>query len=291
MTTRVAKRKSPRAPFVVPDPPPPKPAPPPDPPARWQAHAKQGDDFAALSWVRRAVCRDATRFHLCGVYLDPEGVAEGRGRLVATDGHRMHVAEVEHSGRAILMPDDALDVAMRWAKSESQFIDVDSQHERLSIGDGTNRAIVYTHKRGKYDRTPHDFPPWQAMLHRRDEQRTITVDAKALRDAAEKTPEGYVSRTLVLWADPRGLWACFERNGPDGVQTHAHPILIMPLKGEFPATLWCAIDARYLKDALHGARGDVEIQFTGDELAPFVVRQAKRYAVIMPLRSSNVETP
>ena len=45
-------------------------------------------DFTSLSWVLRARSREEDRPVLCGVSSD------GMGRFAATDGHRMHVAEI-----------------------------------------------------------------------------------------------------------------------------------------------------------------------------------------------------
>jgi hypothetical protein len=45
-------------------------------------------DFTSLSWVLRARSRDEERPVLCGVSSD------GMGRFAATDGHRLHVAEI-----------------------------------------------------------------------------------------------------------------------------------------------------------------------------------------------------
>lgn len=71
--------------------------------SQWEA---RGTDMAeTLSTVRAAVTRDNNRAGLNGVYLD---AAEGGGRVVATDGARMHCAEftttqpVEPLSRALL---------------------------------------------------------------------------------------------------------------------------------------------------------------------------------------------
>jgi hypothetical protein len=47
-----------------------------------------GLDFDTLSWVLRARSEDKLRPNLCGLFSD------GTGLFVATDGHRMHIAEV-----------------------------------------------------------------------------------------------------------------------------------------------------------------------------------------------------
>lgn len=46
------------------------------------------DKFDALSWVLRARSRDEKRPYLCGIFSD------GEGKFIATDGHRMHIAEI-----------------------------------------------------------------------------------------------------------------------------------------------------------------------------------------------------
>lgn len=45
-------------------------------------------DFDSLSWVLRARSRDELWAHLRGLYSD------GMGKFVATDGHRLHIAEI-----------------------------------------------------------------------------------------------------------------------------------------------------------------------------------------------------
>ena len=49
---------------------------------------KVDPDFDALSWVLRARSKDELRANLCGLYSD------GMGKFVATDGHRLHIAEI-----------------------------------------------------------------------------------------------------------------------------------------------------------------------------------------------------
>ena len=46
------------------------------------------EDFQALAWVLRARSREEERLNLCGVHSD------GMGKFEATDGHRIHVAEI-----------------------------------------------------------------------------------------------------------------------------------------------------------------------------------------------------
>jgi hypothetical protein len=45
-------------------------------------------EFDSLAWVLRARSKDERRMHLCGLHSD------GMGEFVATDGHRLHIAEI-----------------------------------------------------------------------------------------------------------------------------------------------------------------------------------------------------
>lgn len=50
--------------------------------------AKDDINFDSLSWVLRARSKDKTRPNLMGLYSD------GMGKFAATDGHRLHIAEI-----------------------------------------------------------------------------------------------------------------------------------------------------------------------------------------------------
>lgn len=45
-------------------------------------------NFSSLAWVLRARSKDEIKKVLCGLYSD------GQGKFIATDGHRMHIAEI-----------------------------------------------------------------------------------------------------------------------------------------------------------------------------------------------------
>lgn len=69
----------------------------------------------SLSTLRAARTHSAdkdVRYYLCGVYLDTQ-----RGKVVATDGHRMLVAHARgvmcKAGAAVIVPNDLLDAALK----------------------------------------------------------------------------------------------------------------------------------------------------------------------------------
>lgn len=53
------------------------------------------EDFLSLAWVLRARAKDESRLNLCGLHSD------GMGRFAATDGNRLHVAEIPKMAEAI----------------------------------------------------------------------------------------------------------------------------------------------------------------------------------------------
>jgi hypothetical protein len=46
-----------------------------------------------IRFLEEAVCRDETRYFLCGIYVEPTMTVEGAFRGVATDGRRLHIVD------------------------------------------------------------------------------------------------------------------------------------------------------------------------------------------------------
>lgn len=108
-------------------------------------------DFEALAWVLRARSTDKERPNLCGVYSD------GTGLFVATDGHRMHLAEIPEfteripAGLWLYVHSDKKKISIREAPSDmaafppyDKLVDPSEQHTSKGHVVGEDSMTVWT---------------------------------------------------------------------------------------------------------------------------------------------------
>lgn len=190
-----------------------------------------GDKLAAaLRFCLPAASTDETRYYLCGVYIDNSGPSTA---LVATDGHRLHVAEMDTriDGSAIV-PTAAAQMILEIAAGEIGF----------RVGDTTWDAEAEGCRlRGKLvDGT---FPDWRRISTRRSDA-PAHVAADDLIAAAEVALVGAEDRKtsgLVLEAGPNGLTVSGAKGG-GAVAKPGSRTIDMSGEAEFRA----GINGRYL---------------------------------------------
>lgn len=235
----------------------------------------------AITYCARAMSDDDARIHLNGVQLQPQ-------RAVATDGHRLHVAELEFPGEAFLHP-VTVAATMRATKPRgaNAYIELHSPRDSDSADLVTLRSVAdgYTLRIDQRIRADHRFPPVDAVIPELEKTTGATsAPVVAFRDPfatahkiADRARGVQLTVTdgapLRLDVDNPG-----ERSSYSEVVTEA---LAMNTNGTHAIGVWPA----YVTDALHGMGPDERITLSwSDPLAPLRIDANKRIAVVMPMR-------
>lgn len=215
--------------------------------------------------VRPAAANDATRPMLCGVRFD------GEGSVIATDGHRMHVAKFPYEMDPVTIPNATWDVIVAFAAArgdEYVTVDVDGSTVHAS---GHNWAIHDTACGGTY-------PAWRQVM-------PVNVDNEAGIDAGElsaackphvtarKMARKLEATRVTVNGSVRLVTVAGDANAETSV-----PCLHI---GEERRT---AVDVNYLADAAAALAGVTKIALPADPFSPIMVSDANTRCVIMPMR-------
>lgn len=73
--------------------------------------------FNEFEAVSLAMSKEATRYYLCGIFVTSHN---GQARLVATDGHRMHIIDTQqpYNGASVILPDTFVKQIIKLRKGE-----------------------------------------------------------------------------------------------------------------------------------------------------------------------------
>lgn len=270
----------------------------PDDPAAGQALTTvDADKFRALlEATDYAVCQDETRFHLNGVLFEYDG---GTARAIATDGHRLALAQVEleragdfkTADKGVIIPEDVVTAFRKLAKGSGtvdvgmvSMLDAGMLAMRRSVQGMTTTIVSKL--------IDAQFPPyWQVIPH--DNLKLCTVNRQALISAMERAKTLCTSTRGAKLTVRSGVLTVFADQPDTGGEIRE------TLEAETrPDGLDFAIgvNPRYLADALQALEGDrVTIALGKNELDPILVRSTEdattrmvrassRLAVIMPMR-------
>jgi hypothetical protein len=226
----------------------------------------------ALRYVMRAASRDETRFHLHGVSIEP-------GVMAATDGHRLHVVELDYDGPKLILPLDSLEIVLGWIGNSKVSPLIEVTKNEISIGDWHGRVVQPILDAA--------FPPWRQIVP--PEEGEITVEVSALRAALKAVPPGkdtispIAGDALAFVRFGGSLRAAYRRTIDAANQ--ALPVDLAENTG-VPDDAPVLISDNYLDDAIRGLPRNamVTIQLGGDR-EPLVVRHEESHsmAVIMPM--------
>lgn len=225
-----------------------------------------------LDFVARAMCKDATRFHLCSCYFDS---AIG---LQATDGHRLHLGHIKPNTRRkrikALLPTPAPILAMAKLAEVLDFaFDLSPRLGVTCSAPGIDVTYVETINDPMHRRI-NDYPDVKRILAKSDID--VAVDPatvmKALRLAGRLTGD-------------EGIGIVINKNG----------LKLELTDGSFSESVAASepfensdfnIDRRYLAEALAGAVDEVRIGpvRTGFGEPIVVTRKDGVEALIMPRR-------
>lgn len=226
------------------------------------------DWVADVAWVTKAMSTDTTRDHLGAMLLDTEDHV-----MVATDGHRMHVAPCPELDHPALIPSLAANLIPALAAKSGVQIVIDGAH--VSV---VGRSCVALRCRNMHSSV--QFPPWKQVVPKLDDMlvklelsdqaaKQWTGNLKPLKSSAKFRVNGVVeasvceTQTTVLLPTSDKLWR--DQSDPD-----SHDITI-------------GLNSVYMVDAI----GNVgcSILIPKDSLCPCRVEtQDERVAVVMPLR-------
>jgi DNA polymerase-3 subunit beta len=219
---------------------------------------------AALGYVLPAASNDVTRPHLCGVNL--EGA-----RVAATDGHRLHRAELPSAiADGMFLPTAAAAILLRTLTGEGQVVLARTEsHLRARCGVFTLDARLGDVEFPDVDQV---VPSLLSMPTR------LMVEADAVRKAMARigklTDRGGFKMTV------NGA-VRISAGTEDGSTEFELPVVSNTHEGE---DLVIGFAAKYVADAVNGSSGAAELHL-GRSLDPLRVDVADgRLAVVMPMR-------
>ena len=225
-----------------------------------------------------AICSDATRYYLCGIYWHTLQTEAGeRLRAVATDGHRLSRLEMPlpagASGMpAIIVPTKAVQQIAALAKGHKGDIAIEVSESKIRLTAGaatlTSKLIEGT------------FPDYQRVIPAANDKRAI-VDAAPFRQAIDRvaTIATEAARTVKLSLSDAGLTLSVIT--PEGQATEE---LTPDYDG---APIEVGFNSRYLLDVLTVLGGDTVLMKLADPGSPAILQTsegASLLVVLMPMR-------
>ena len=229
--------------------------------AAWDA----GEFGDKLRWVALAAGSDPTRPQLTGIYFDGEHV-------VATDGHRLHVARLAgFSGEPVLVCARTFSAFLRALPKKGE-VTMERSGDLLRIHAGSWELVTAA--------MSETFPPYQQVVPRLgSEAYVVEVERGTLAYAlarVAKTKNGSKGVRMVV----NGVIK-LERDHGDGKSTSIVPVVTTTHRG--PDSIIGA-DPSYVLDALDSSAEIVTGRF-GDALDPIRFDLGDgRVAVVMPMR-------
>jgi DNA polymerase-3 subunit beta len=224
---------------------------------------------------------DETRYNLAGILLECTGAEEGKVlRMVATDGHRLAMADGEVgnigellASRKILVPRKGVLEIRKLAESGPGSIELSASEKFLFAVKGDTELWVRL--------LDADFPDYRQVIPR-DTPLSATVKrddfAEVLRRVAVMAPEKVHSVRLSF----SGKQMEVSSVSPD----HGEARDLLEMEYEGPA-MKVGFNGRYLQDAVAGVSGEKIVLEMKDEVSQVVLRpeQEKDFiAIVMPMR-------
>lgn len=121
--------------------------------------------LAILRAARTHAAEKDIRSYLCGVYLDTQ-----KGKVVATDGHRMLIANARGvmfpTGAAVIIPNELLDVALKQFTGDYARGKTLGDSDVLITVDGAQNMLTIKTPTGQVSGAPLDgqFPEWRRVV-------------------------------------------------------------------------------------------------------------------------------
>src|SRR5512134_1242534 len=253
----------------------------PDKPAG-KAVSVDGGVFRTLSErVVPFASSDETRYNLAGILLERTGTeAESMLRMVATDGHRLAMADGEVvnvgellASRKILVPKKGILEIRKLAESGPGSIDLSASEKFLFAAKGDTEVWVRL--------LDAEFPDYRQVIPK-ENLLTATVErdafAEVLRRVGVMAPDKVHSVKLSF----SGKQLEVSSTSPD--QGEARDLLESEYEG--PA-MKIGFNGRYLQDAVAGVSEEKMVLQLKDEVSQVILRPEKErnyLAIVMPMR-------
>jgi DNA polymerase-3 subunit beta len=241
-----------------------------------------GDLFRRLAdAVVSFASSDETRYNLAGILMERTEAAEGSMlRMVATDGHRLALAEGEageigglFAARKILVPKKGIQEIRKLAESGPGSIELSASEKFLFAAKGDTEVWVRL--------LDADFPDYRQVIPK-ENPLTATVDrnafAEVLRRVGVMAPDKVHSVKLSF----SGKQLEISSNSPD--QGEAQDLLEAEYEGP---PMKIGFNGRYLQDALNGVTEEKVVLQIKDEVSQVILRPGKDtsyLAIVMPMR-------
>lgn len=209
--------------------------------------------LAAIQRVRYATSTDPARPHMCCALVT-------HSEVVATDGHRLHVAQRPR-------------VEMLDAKIGRRLADLLARHDgACEISQGDDIVSVRVGETTYVGReVAGAYPQHAKIMPKRYDLVLTTVERKTWIDAIKQAAT-LKGRTNVMR---------FEGNGSELVISLNEAEVVMP----FDKTVKFAVNPAYMLDALQSLTDEhIRIQFPADPLKPIVIVDETDMVLIMPMR-------
>lgn len=219
---------------------------------------------AKIEWVALAASQDCTRAHLTGVFFDENAV-------VATDGHRMHVAPMAGMAAGPTLIDGRSVAALLGMMPRGGEVVVDRAGDvvRFSVADFLLETTAMSE----------EFPPYQQVIPS-SEDFSVEVDREALLYAIARIAKSKAHGSKGLRIVANGAIR-LERDTEDGSTSTTVPVIRTTHEGE-DGIIGAA--PKYLVDALSSGSDVVTLRF-GDALSPIRCDLGDgRVGVVMPMR-------
>ena len=224
---------------------------------------------------------DETRYNLAGILLEQAGKKDGSMlRMVATDGHRLAMADGEVgnigdllASRKILVPKKGILEIRKLAETGPGSIDLSASEKFLFAAKGDTEVWVRL--------LDADFPDYRQVIPK-ENLLTATVSrdafAEVLRRVAVMAPDKVHSVKLSF----SGKQLEVSSISPD--QGEARDLLEAEYEG--PA-MKIGFNGRYLQDAVSGVSEEKMVLQLKDEISQVILRPEKErnyLAIVMPMR-------
>jgi DNA polymerase-3 subunit beta len=232
-----------------------------------------------ISKTSFAMSADETRFNLNGVYLDPiKKDGKINLRMVATDGHRLSIAERELTSKCnltkgVIVPRKGVMEIKKLVDSSEGTIDVWADTKHL-IAYRDNITLVVRLIDGQ-------FPPYEQILPKQS-KRVVSLPRNSLVSALKRVSVLSTERArgVKFTISPKNL-EIFSSNPDLG---EAREEIEVSYKGE---SFDVGFNAKYFLEALSVLEDEQAVLQMGDETAPCIMRSETDRGfthVIMPMR-------
>ena len=240
-----------------------------------------------LESVLYAVCRDETRFHLNGVFLES---TDAHMRMVSTDGHRLTLAQVDgiktdwRIPAGVIVPAKAARELAKLLKAEKGACYIGKHEHMLFVRRGTWEMAIKT--------IDAQFPPYTQVIPK-ENAKLATIERKLLI-AALKRAKALTCETRGARLDLASGKLTITSDHPD-TGTASESLKAESQYADNGGTFRIGVNPSYLLEALEAIECDHVTMAVDDELDPILVRGTEcavsypvlaspLLAVIMPMR-------